>query len=381
MKILYIATASLLLLLSACKDTPKLNLTIKAKGISNGVVILKQANEITFNEQIKNGELIINKGLQAPGYYTLTVIDSDKPITSKIAYDIYLENGDYVVNANTAKPAEYPAVTTTSATQKELSDYYKIAYTYAGDLDAKIDQAIRYLQTSAARALPADKRAKVYADTRELQRQRRDLDLKIIREYTDKYPKATIGAHIIAQAYFPEHPAEYNAIFQKLPADVKTSDDGLKISNKLGPALQQIAGAEAPEIVGSTPAGKPFDKKAINKKIILVEFWKPGNATSEMMHARLVQGIILTPADNAKLAIISVAIADKTSDWLAAIKKDNAPFTQVSDGKGDASPNVTAWEIKSLPMYCLLDKNWKVIKTNVPFGEIDTEVHDYLRKK
>jgi hypothetical protein len=378
MKLLY--TASFILLLSACKQAPKLDLIIKADGVTNGVAILKQANEQTFNEPLKNGELTKSTQLQAPGYYSLSVIDNDKPITSKIAYDIYLENGSYTIQTNPAKPANYPAITTTSATQKELSEYYELLNRSAGALDHQIDSLTRFLQSNAAAALSKQKRADLYTSTRELQKQRRALDLTVLKEYTEKNPASKIGAHIMYQVYYPEYAEAYGEIFKKLPDDIKTSDDGLKISNKLGALLSQVSGGTAPDIAGTAPDGKPFNKQAINKKITLVEFWKPSNETSLLYHQQLVKGIILTPADRKNFGVVTVSIDEKNDTWLKAIKNDNMPWQQLGDSKGDQSPNVAKWEIKTVPMYCLVDKNWKMIKSNIPFGEIDTEVHEYLKK-
>jgi hypothetical protein len=378
MKLLY--TASFILLLSACKQAPKLDLTIKANGVTNGVAILKQANEQTFNEPLKNGELTKSTQLQAPGYYSLSVIDNDKPITSKIAYDIYLENGSYTIQTNPAKPGDYPVVTTTSATQKELSEYYELLNKSAEALDHQIDSLTRFLQSNAAAALSKQKRADLYTSTREIQKQRRALDLTVLKEFTEKNPASKIGAHIMYQVYYPEYAEAYSEIFKKFPDDIKTSDDGLKISNKLGALLSQVSGGTAPDIAGITPDGKPFNKQAINKKIILVEFWKPSNEMSLLYHKQLVKGIILTPADKKHFGVVTVSIDDKNDVWLKAIQNDNTPWQQLSDGKGDQSPNVAKWEIKTVPMYCLVDKNWKMIKSNIPFGEIDTEVHEYLKR-
>lgn len=378
MKILY--TAAFILLLSACKQAPKLELTVKADGVSNGVVQLKQANQLTFNETIKNGSVSTNQQLQAPGYYKLSVIDNNKPITSNTSYDIYLENGNYTVQTNPAKPLDYPTVTTTSATQNELTAYYQMLGSTAGALDYKIDSLTRYLQSNAVAAMPKEKRAALYASTRDVQKERRQLDLKTLGAYMEKNPKSTIGAHIMYQVYYPEYAKEYSVIFQKFPNEVQLSDDGLKIRNKLGSLLSQMNGGTAPEIVGSAPNGAPFNKQAINKKITLIEFWRPENETSELMHQQLVKGIILTPADRANFDVVTVAITAKDDAWIDIVKKDKKPWQQVSDLKGDESPNVTNWEIKKLPTFCLVDKNWKMIKSNVAFGEIDTEVHDYLMK-
>ena len=373
--------ASVLLILSACNKTPKLDLTVKAPEISDGVVILKQSAEITFNEHFKNGALTTVKQLQSPGYYNLSIIDNNRAITSVPEFDVYLENGSYIIEAKKNNPGAYPAITSSSAIQKELSDYYTLADKMAGALDHRIDSLTHYLKTAAAAKLPKSERADIYTGTRALQKKRREMELAILQKYTDEHPQNKIAAHIMNQQYMVDNPTAYNAVFQKFSADMKTSDDGLKISNKLMPLLGVMTDAAAPEITGSSPDGKPFSKSILHKKAILVEFWKGSSSASRLKHQQLIQGIILTPADKNNLAIVSVSIDDNRAAWLEAVKDEHKAWLDVSDLKGDNSPNVKAWNIKAIPTFFILDKNWHIVKANVDFSDIDTEVHEFLKKQ
>lgn len=368
------------LLTVACNQSPKLELTVTVPAITDGVVLLKQTNEIALNQHFKNGELSVKRQLQAPGFYSLSIIDNNKPITSKTEFDVYLENVAYTITPKVGSSVAYPEIITTSVIQRELKDYYTLSDKTAGTLDLQIDSLTRFLKSSAAAALPKTRRAALYASTRAIQKQRRDMDLEILQAYMAKHPDSKVGAHLMNRQYLSENPIAYNKVFQKFKANVKASDDGLQISNKLAPLLGVMTNAKAPEITGNTTDGKAFSKKSIKKKVILVEFWKPTNSASRQMHQRLVQGVIITPKDNANLAIVSVAIDDNRAAWLTAIKDEHKAWLDVSDLKGDGSPNVNGWGIKALPAYFLLDKNWHIIKPNIDFVEIDTEVHEYLSK-
>lgn len=370
----------ILIIISACNRSPKLDLTVKAPDITDGAVILKQANQITFNEPFKNGALHIDKQMQSPGFYSLSITNNNRVTTTQPAFDVYLENGTYTIEPQKSNPDGYPSITTSSATQKDLTAYYTLANQMAGVLDHQIDSLSRYLKTAAAEKLSKKDRADIYANTRDLQKKRRELDLQILQRYTDEHPQNKIAAHIMNQQYFEDNPIAYQALFQKFSDDLKNSDDGLKISNKLNPLTGILTNAQAPQIVGSTPAGKQFDKTNLNKKLTLVEFWKPSNNTSRMLHQRLVQGIILTPADRQNLAILSVSIDDNRATWLEAVKDEHKAWLDVSDLKGENSPNVSAWGIKQLPAFFLVDNNWHTVKSNLDFADIDTEVHEYLKK-
>ena len=137
---------------------------------------------------------------------------------------------------------------------------------------------------------------------------------------------------------------------------------------------------EAPDIAGHTPDGKPFDKKSIDNKVTLIEFWRSDSKLSRLNHQKMVRGIILTESDRKDFGMISVSIDTDNNSWINAVKEDHTSWPQVSDLKGDSSPNVNNWSITTLPTYFLVDKQWHIIKPNVAFTDIDTEVHEYLAK-
>lgn len=371
--------AALILLLFACNKPSGLKLTVKAPEINNGVLIIKQNNQEVINEPFKNGQLNLTRQLQSSGYYTLTLFNTDKAIKDNISYDIYLENGDYNIEVNTAKPDTYPKVETASATQRELSEYYAKEYKTTSRIIEQIDSAKRRLASNEVSRLSKSERNKLYESTRTLQKKQRELQLGVLRQYVDQHPKTAIGAHIMASQYFVDDPSAYYAIFRKFTDSVKNSDEGLAISNKLTPLIKMIPGADAPVITGNTPDGIAFDKKLVSNKVILVEFWKPDNDVSQLMHERIVPEMILTPADRKFFSVVSVSVGDDAAAWKKAIKGNHIAWVQVSDNKGNASPNVSSWGIKKLPAFFLLDKHWKMLKPNIAFEEIDTEVHEYLK--
>jgi len=379
MKLIY--SAVLILFITSCKTQPKIELTVKAPGIRNGVIILKQANEIALSQNIKDGEMAVSLQLAAPGYYSLTILDTDKPLSANQAFDVYLGPDKYLIETDIRHLKNYPKITTGSEIQNQLTDYYHYSDGRTHSLDNRIDSLKTFLESQEAPALPARKRAIIYADTRSFQKKRRELELDILKTYTNNHPQSKIGAHIMAGQYYPENAAAYNEIFQKFRADVKNSDDGLKISNKLRTLLGVMAGATAPDIVGNMPNSIAFSKSEINNKITLIEFWRSSHKVSSFQHVKMLNGIIVSDYDRKKFGIISISLDTSAMEWKRAIKQDGLNWTQVSDLKGDNSPNVSNWNITQLPAFFLVDQNWRIIKSNVDFVDIDSEVHEYLKKR
>jgi hypothetical protein len=138
------------LLLSACNPQPNLELSFKADGIKTGTITLSQFNETLFSQNIKEGSATISKPLATPGYYTISVIDGDQPLSTKQTFELYLENGNYTVEA---KPNEsYPAVTTASKLQLQLNDYYKVEDEMAGTLNHTVDSLLKFLDSRDGKA-------------------------------------------------------------------------------------------------------------------------------------------------------------------------------------------------------------------------------------
>ena len=217
---LYYAIA-LLLLFYGCNKPAKFELSLKAAGIKNGTILIKQGGEAVFNEAFKNGELNVSRQPEAPGYYNVTIVDIDKPLNTKVLFDIYLENGSYTITINPGKPEGYPTIVSTSEKQQELSAYYTLADAMAGQANRKVDSLTKLLDYKAGHQLSKADHSALIKNLSKAQIQRREKDPVILNAFINKYPKSTIGAHLISQQYYASKPAVYLAIFKKLTPEVQ----------------------------------------------------------------------------------------------------------------------------------------------------------------
>lgn len=379
MKHYYLIAA--VLLITACNQPPKVELTVKAAGINSGAVIINQNNQELLTLPIKDGSASISQAFEAPGYFNITVVDNSKPLSAKNDFEIYLENGSYTVDIKPDSKGSYPAITTTSQKQQQLSDYYKTENGIAGALNHTIDSLLIYLDTREARALSPKAHTALTDKTRGYQIKRRKLEPEVLTAYIAKYPDNVVAAHVMAQQYLDEFPVEYNTVFKKLTEKAKSTDDGQKVTNKLSILTKLLPESDAPDIAGFTPDGKAFNKKAVKAKIILVEFWKSNSQLSEMNHSKMLNGLILSDGDKKSFGMVSVSTDASKQVWERAVKLSKLSWTQVADFKGDNSPNVANWQIKTVPAYFLVDGQWRILKTNIDLVDVDQFVHDYLAKK
>ncbi|MFD0795270.1 TlpA family protein disulfide reductase [Mucilaginibacter litoreus] len=374
----YYTYLAAVLMLTACTSSSKLELTLNASNIRAGKLILTQYNEQVFTQSIKDGEATIDMPVQTPGYYQLTIIDEAKPLSDKRSFTIYLEDNKYKIDLEDPG-SSYPQITSTSKTQQELSDYYKLENKMAGTLNHTIDSLLAYIDTREAKALPPKERTALINKTRGYQIKRRKLEPKILMEYVSKNPNSKAAAHIIAEQYIDEYAQEYATIYSKLSEEAKSTDDAIKVANKVSVLSKLVAGSIAPEITGTLPNGKLFNKESLKGKLVLVEFWKAGSEVISRNHAKMANGLILTASDRPKFAMVSVSLDNDKAAWNKAIIHGKPGWVNVSDFKGDQSPNVTNWQIKAVPVYYLLDENWKVLKAGIDLIDVDQAVHDYLK--
>jgi hypothetical protein len=367
----YLNLVTIALILSACNQTSKVELTVKASGIKSGVVILSQHNEPILTQNITDGSATISKPIAEPGYYDVAVMDNDKSLSAKNTFEIYLENTAYTVDVKDNRKGLYPVVNTTSKTQQELSDYYAVENGMAGTLNRTIDSLITYLDTREAKALPRKVHVAFTDKTRGYQIKRRQMEPQILSAYMAKHPDNVVAAHIMAQQYLDEYSKEYNSIFKNLSEKAKSTDDGLKVSNKLGVLTKLLPGAEAPAITGITLDGKAFDRRSIKAKVILIEFWVTSSQQSELNHSKMLNGLLLSDSDKKHFAMLSISTDSNIDVWKRAVKLSNLTWPQVADPKGDNSPNVTNWMIKAVPAYFLVDGHWRIIKANIDIADVD----------
>ena len=202
------------------------------------------------------------------------------------------------------------------------------------------------------------------------------LMLNALSAFIDRYPDNKIAANIMSEMSYDIDPRPYYAVYKKFNSYNKQIDQGRVIGESLEHMIKLLPGAQAPEIAGLTPDGKKVDLRKMKKKLVLVEFWRAGSRMSRENHQKMIANPFDSTGNN--LTIISVSCDTKRDWWLTSAKDDKLPWTQVSDLKGDDSPNAGNWSLSYLPAYFLLDSAGRIVQSNLGFNSIRFTVQDYL---
>jgi hypothetical protein len=207
----------------------------------------------------------------------------------------------------------------------------------------------------------------------------RDADAVVFKQFLKQYPQSEIAGHIFSKLDYEGDPVTYYALFKSLSPVAQQSEDGQEIGDKLSHMIKLVTGKKAPALEGNTPDGKPFDPKTIHKKVIVLDFWKAGNSFSRTSHDQ-IKSLLGQPDVEKNVAFISISLDSKPDWWKTALKDDQLSWTQVSDLKGNDSPNAANYNITEIPSYYLLDGDWNIVVPKIGLKNVGFEVSEYLKK-
>jgi peroxiredoxin len=366
-------------LLVGCSDN-----TIEFKGTVSGagygkVMISNADKEIIYQADMANGQFSISKRpLTAPGFYQLVFLVGSK--TSQ-KHEIYLEPGlSYKIDGEAKDINTYPNIVSTSKKQTELSAYYdlmKAAKKSARDKVIEYDSLMHKLDDEV---LTFEERNNRVQQLRNKQLDANVVDMVAVFDaFVRKHPDSEIAPHLMLNTEYQQNPVGYYEAFKKLSDNVRKSEEGEQVEQKLKQLTRLTAGGDAPAIEGTTPDGKTIKINALNKKIIIVDFWRALNSQSLRDHEEMAKKMLPKYKDKG-LEVVSISFDDDRDKWLGYITKSGMTWPQVSDLKGDNSPNAANWAITKIPTYYILDGNGHIIKRCLDYYELETAVNDYMAK-
>jgi len=374
----YIYTLISLFLITGCVKRNQVEFEGTTPGIKNGVFIIKTTGDSTiYGENIKDGKFAVKqKQLKYPDYYLMAITDNDR-LENNAPFEVYLEDGKYTIQTDANKRYKYPKISSPSKIQDQLSAYYTLKDSLVDNIldeSQKLKEEIRLKGAS----LSKDALVALLNKSTETDSKINSVNTAVITQFVKKYPASEISAHLMAKLSYEDDPQAYYNIYKRFSPAAKNTDEGKELGEKLSRLVKLVPGAKAPVIAGKTPDGKLFDQKTINNKVILVDFWRADNELSRTNHQKLID-FLGGFKDHKKFGIVSVSIDTKNDWWISAIGGDHLTWTQVSDLKGDDSPNAANWSITRIPTYYLVNGDWNIIERDLDINNLDFEVNDYLK--
>ena len=375
--------AGLLLLLTSCEFR---NIEIKgtAPGMENATVSITGGgrDNTLFADNIVDGKFSIpQQPIESPGYYRLNVTTSgfENRFRSQ-RYEVYLEPGKYNIAIDTGAKPRYPIITSSSSIQNDLTVYHRFTDSVMRGIKEEYNKWLNKFNDPKAMLLPDNEYQDVLAEVKLWQDKSATARLTTLNEFVSKYPNNKVIPHAMSKMGLEQDAAKFFDVYQKLGDDIKTSEDGKKIGDQLKSIVKLLPGSVAPQLEGLTPDGKKIKLTDLHTRLIIVEFWVPGYYSISRGDHKAIINNLLPSLDSKKVKIISVAIDTDRDKWLKRIKEDKLSWLQVSDMKGDDSPNVKNWNLNTLPVYYILNGNTgKIIYANLTYQEMALSIEEYFR--
>jgi peroxiredoxin len=144
-------------------------------------------------------------------------------------------------------------------------------------------------------------------------------------------------------------------------------------SNAKGP------GAEAPEITLPTPEGDTIKLSSTRGSVVLLDFWASWCAPCRQENPNLVKAYNLYHKKGFQIYQVSL---DKTKDaWMKGIEDDQlGKWIHVSDIQYWNSVVVPLYKIESIPTNFLLDKEGRIIASNLRGDQLQLKLAELFNK-
>lgn len=149
----------------------------------------------------------------------------------------------------------------------------------------------------------------------------------------------------------------------------KKSNEPADISNQI-----------APEIAGTTLAGKNIQLDDFQGKYILIDFWASWCGPCRRANPKVVK--LYEKYKDQNFDIISIGLEKNEQAWKAAIQKDGLLWpNHLMESQKSSMPISDSYDVKSIPTKFLVGPKGVIIATNPSFRQIDRILTKNLGQK
>lgn len=305
----------------------------------------------------KNGDFTIKGTLPNPDYYVLRVGNAHINLILKDSSSVkfYADGGNIFAFSNIVGSDE----------SKVMNDFIKVLSNW----NMKQDSARTYL--------------KQHPD------QQQQINESMQKEYTtfNNARQSFIGQNPNSAALMPALSAidpanEFDLYEYVLLQLVESFGDSPSIKEMNKQYLQIKAKKEAtilapgklaPDFTENKIDGTPMKLSDLRGNVVLLDFWASWCGPCRRENPNVVKLYEKYSKDG--FTVMSVSLDQEKSKWLAAIEKDHLMWpNHVSDLKGWASAVGKIYEVKGIPFTVLIDKEGKIINTNLRGEDLEAEL-------
>jgi thiol-disulfide isomerase/thioredoxin len=317
--------------------------------LENYLWYMQMSDQKTLDSAVIHGKQFEFKGKADSSYIGVLVVNN-RPYTI-----FFVENGN--VNIEISEDTNNMSI----ATGTQLNDLYKSFNQRLEPVKGKIDELIQYAR-SQERTDELDREVNEKYDvlSQEL--------LQVSINFLNENPGTMLSAFILLNSMSQGIDDELiQSSYDKLDEQVKNSAFGKIIQQEVEKTnIKEIAVDEQfRDMTMQTPDDKEISISdyAGKGKYVLLDFWASWCGPCRAENPSIVA--LYGDYKDKGFEIVGVSLDDNKDAWLKGIKDDGIIWPQMSDLKGWKSEATFKYRIQGIPYTVLLDKEGKVIATNL----------------
>lgn len=198
-----------------------------------------------------------------------------------------------------------------------------------------------------------------------------------VRQYAAGHPDSYVAVEEVLE-YFSYDPNANTLqhIYNGLAPQIQSSYLGKELKNILDAALLTGIGRPAPDFMQTDTKGKPVELAVFKGQYVLIDFWASWCGPCRAENPNVLRNY--REFHSKGFTVLGVSLDEKKDKWLAAIRQDGMPWTQVSDLKGWKNEVAVQYGVEGIPMNFLLDRNGTIIARGLRGPELDKTLKEFV---
>ncbi len=372
-KIFALASAMLMLAMSACADKTGYVVTGSAEGTVDGdtVYICDMQGFFaivpTDTAVVKNGKFEFHGDFEGAAIRFL--VPTHKGTAEGLGMaDFVLENANINIQTFLQKSGKQPVIESDGKNAAIYKDYEALDKKWNDQINPYWD-IVREKKGTEAEI------AKAQAEMDKLGEQRDAEEYAFLKNHIPSGISDMLMAYNWSK-YTDEQKAELMALFAEKGPEMPNYK---KFVAQKKAEESTVIGSQYTDIVMQTPEGKTIKVSdyVSKNKYTLIDFWASwcGPCLREMPN--VVKAY--TNYHDKGLEIVGVSLDNKKDAWVNAIKKQNMPWPHMSDLKGWECAGAAAYNVKAIPANVLISQDGKIIAKDLREEALQEKLAELLK--